>query len=145
MAYIYYNDFWEYDPAANAWTQKADFGGGTRQWATGFSIGGKGYVGCGRANNTTSSLSDFWEYDPSTDTWSQKAGLSLSREQAKGFSIGNKGYIGPGHSGTPIMTDFRAYDPSTNAWTSLAPYPGQNHAGMAGFSIGTLGFMGCQA
>ena len=22
-----YKDFWEYDPAANTWTQKADFGG----------------------------------------------------------------------------------------------------------------------
>ena len=24
------NDFWEYDPATNAWTQKADFGGTAR-------------------------------------------------------------------------------------------------------------------
>jgi hypothetical protein len=23
----YKKDFWEYDPVANAWTQKADFGG----------------------------------------------------------------------------------------------------------------------
>ena len=26
----YTNDFWEYDPATNAWTQKADFGGTAR-------------------------------------------------------------------------------------------------------------------
>jgi len=40
-------DFWEYDPVANTWTQKADFGGTTRQRAVGFSIGGKGYIGLG--------------------------------------------------------------------------------------------------
>ena len=31
-----YNDFWEYDPATNAWTQKADFGGTARDRAVGF-------------------------------------------------------------------------------------------------------------
>ena len=40
-------DFWEYDPAANTWTQKADFGGTERRGALGFSIGNKGYIGTG--------------------------------------------------------------------------------------------------
>ena len=40
-------DFWEYDPAANTWTQKADFGGTARYYAVGFSIGSKGYIGTG--------------------------------------------------------------------------------------------------
>ena len=30
-------DFWEYDPATNAWTQKANFGGTGRANAAGFS------------------------------------------------------------------------------------------------------------
>ena len=42
-----YRDFWEYDPAANTWTQRADFGGTTRNFAVGFSIGSKGYIGTG--------------------------------------------------------------------------------------------------
>ena len=46
MAHIK-KDFWEYDPAANAWTQKADFGGTARYCAVGFSIGSKGYIGTG--------------------------------------------------------------------------------------------------
>src|SRR6516164_997902 len=37
----YFRDFWEYDPATDAWTQKADFGGTVRGTATGFSIGNK--------------------------------------------------------------------------------------------------------
>src|SRR5207249_1321311 len=40
-----YKDFWEYDPSANTWTQKADFGGSGRSGAVGFSIGSKGYIG----------------------------------------------------------------------------------------------------
>ena len=40
-------DFWEYDPAANTWTQKADFVGVARISAVGFSIGSKGYIGTG--------------------------------------------------------------------------------------------------
>jgi hypothetical protein len=41
------NDFWEYDPATNAWTQKANFAGLARETPVGFAIGNKGYIGCG--------------------------------------------------------------------------------------------------
>ncbi len=71
----YYNldalqDFWEFDPGADwdgEWTPKANFGGGDRVLAVGFSIGNKGYLGLGGPDNTMSgvgSLSDFWEYCP---------------------------------------------------------------------------------
>ena len=90
-------DFWEYDPAANSWTQKADFGnpGDYREFAVGFSIGSKGYIGTGYVFG--SDPMDFWEYDPATDTWTQKADFGGGpREFAVGFSIGSKGYIGTG-------------------------------------------------
>ena len=47
MVHHLQKDFWEYDPAANTWTQKADFGGTARDGAVGFSIGSKGYIGTG--------------------------------------------------------------------------------------------------
>lgn len=53
----YKNDFWEYNPADNSWTQKADFGGGGRVAAVGFSIGSKGYIGTG--NDGSSLKKDF--------------------------------------------------------------------------------------
>src|SRR5438270_87677 len=37
----YKNDFWEWDQATNTWTQKANFGGTAREFATGFAIGNK--------------------------------------------------------------------------------------------------------
>ncbi|MEO5674895.1 MAG: kelch repeat-containing protein, partial [Chitinophagales bacterium] len=77
----YYNDFWEYNPAANTWTQKSDFGGTARYGAVGFSIGSKGYLGTGF--NNSNFKKDFWEYDPDANTWMQKANFGgTARESA---------------------------------------------------------------
>jgi N-acetylneuraminic acid mutarotase len=46
-----HKDFWEYDPAKDAWTRKADFEGGLRSGAIGFCINGKGYIGTGGHDN----------------------------------------------------------------------------------------------
>jgi N-acetylneuraminic acid mutarotase len=54
------------------WTQKADFAGGNRRFAAGFSIGEKGYLGTGY-NEGWTARKDFYEYDPATDTWTQIA------------------------------------------------------------------------
>jgi N-acetylneuraminic acid mutarotase len=54
------NDFWEYDPTTNTWTQKASFVGGSRAWAIAFSIAGKGYL-CTGWNGTY--RRDFWQFD----------------------------------------------------------------------------------
>ena len=67
-----YKDFWEYDPATDTWTQKADFGGTARTGAVGFSIGSKGYIGTGHMIGSLLQK-DFWEYDPAANTWTQKA------------------------------------------------------------------------
>jgi len=78
------------------WTQKANFGGTARNFATGFTIGNKGYIGTGDAGGDSN---DFWEYDPNTDIWTQKANLvELHAMLQLVFSIGSKGYIGIGYS-----------------------------------------------
>ena len=45
MPWVWFSDFWEYDPDTDSWTQKEDFPS-TRYAAAGFSIGDKGYI-CG--------------------------------------------------------------------------------------------------
>ncbi len=109
----YFNkDFWEYDPTANTWTQKADFGGIGRVMAVGFSIGSKGYIGTGW--DVSPSPSDFWEYDPTANTWTQKADFGgTARDRAVGFSIGTKGYIGTGYNedSDSDIKDFWEYNP----------------------------------
>jgi N-acetylneuraminic acid mutarotase len=92
-----YEEFWEYDPATDTWTQKANFGGGRRFFAGRFSIGGKGYVGTGIDDAFI--YNDFWEYDPATDTWSPKAAFGggyRAWQVGGGFAIGNTGYLGLG-------------------------------------------------
>ena len=104
-------DFWQYDPATNAWTRKADFGGTGRVYATGFSIGSKGYIGTG--NTGLMRVKDFWEYDPATNAWTQKADFGgEGRTYATGFSIGSKGYVGTGlDSNLANVKDFWEYTP----------------------------------
>jgi N-acetylneuraminic acid mutarotase len=141
------NDFWEYDPSTDSWTQKSNFGGAPRIWAVGFSIGTKGYIGTGRglnSNNTDQYYKDFWEYDPSTDTWTQKADFGgTKRTHAVGFGIGNKGYLGTGVDTTSnLKNDFWEYDPLTNTWTVRANFGGTARAIAVGFCIGSKGYIG---
>jgi hypothetical protein len=119
--------------AANAWTQKAGFGGTARTDAVGFSIGSKGYIGTGYDGSLR--LKDFWEYDPTADAWTQKADFGIEAQSAVGFSIGNKGYIGSGQA-------FWEYDPAAVAWTQKTDFGGSTRGSSAGFSINSKGYIG---
>ncbi|HUM47271.1 MAG TPA: T9SS type A sorting domain-containing protein [Chitinophagales bacterium] len=134
-----YTDFWEYNPDSNTWTQKADFAGGERFGAVGFSICGKGYIGTGGSN-------DFWEYDPSTEIWTKKADFGgTHRYNAVGFSIGSKGYIGTGFLAFPtngLAKDFWEYDPLTNTWTQKSDFGGTARTQSTGFAIDAKGYIG---
>src|SRR5690242_18878595 len=70
-AYDYnHQDWWEYDPSTNTWTQKANFIGAGRNGACSFVIGTDGYLGTGW---TPSATSTFYKYNSVTNTWSQVA------------------------------------------------------------------------
>jgi N-acetylneuraminic acid mutarotase len=135
---VQYKDWWEYDPATNSWTQKADYAGGKRYHAAGFSIGNLGYVGTGR-DTTFSNRRDFWEYNPVTNTWTQKAMFGgQARRGAVGFSVNGRGYIGTGSG----LSDFWEYNPVTNSWMQRASFPGGGRQSAVGFSIGSRGYIG---
>lgn len=138
-------DFWEYDPATDSWTQKADFGGLARYNAVGFSIGTKGYIGTGMGGGN-----DFWEYDPTLNKWTRKAEFGGSvRGTAAGFSIGSKGYVGTGYSfvnGILVnLNDFWEYTPGTGkskgTWKRIADLPGNPRYGAVGFGVGLKGYL----
>ncbi|HKR06492.1 MAG TPA: T9SS type A sorting domain-containing protein [Bacteroidia bacterium] len=121
---------------ADSWTQKANFGGGIRGFDCSFSIGDKGYIGCG---GNPGAVNDFWEFDPATNIWTQKADFGgTARVGPVGFSIGAKGYIGTGGSNN----DFWEWDQATNIWTQKANYPGGFVTAAVGFSIGNKGYIG---
>jgi len=135
-----FKDFWEYDPVLNQWTRIADFAGGLRYSAAGFSIANKGYVGTGYETLYGSLKDDFWEYDPVANRWTQKADLigsfGTSRVIPIGFSIENKGYIG-------IMdSKILEYDTELNMWSQKTIFLGEPRLDPAGFAIGNKGYIG---
>ena len=120
------SDFWQYDPVANSWAQKASLGDSNglkpRYNAVAFGIGNNGYVSTG--NDSINFLKDVWQYDAIADKWTKKIDFPGSaRDQAVSFVYNNKGYIvtGLGTNGT-TLNDFYSFDPSkpdASAWSQL--------------------------
>jgi N-acetylneuraminic acid mutarotase len=141
-------DFWQYDPASDVWTQKADFGGGGRKFASGFAIGSKGYIGlglsAGRFSPTPEYLPDLWQYNPQTNTWVPKASLpAAGRIGAAAFAIDTKGYVGTGLDyNSTLLNDFWQYDPVTDTWTRKKDFGGNPRHFAGAFVINGKGYLG---
>ncbi|HKR04953.1 MAG TPA: T9SS type A sorting domain-containing protein [Bacteroidia bacterium] len=128
---------------ADSWTQKATFPGSNRIGCFSFSMGTKGYFGCGYDNNWTTTRI-FWEYDQLSNSWTQKADFPDSaRVYATGFSIAGNGYAGLGVS--PVlgwMQDFWKYDPAINAWSPVDSFPAGGRAEACSFVINNKAYVG---
>jgi N-acetylneuraminic acid mutarotase len=111
-------DLWEYDPAMNIWTQKADLTGQPRALATGCSDGTYGYIGLGKNNSVV--LNDWWQYDPTMNTWTQKTSFpATTRYGAGAFCISGRVYVGGGiDSANSVHSDFYVYEPTGDTWTA---------------------------
>jgi N-acetylneuraminic acid mutarotase len=136
---------WEYDALNDSWTRKADFPGPAREFATGFSIGNKGYLCGGSCCGVNVGYSDLWEYDPAADIWAKKTSFpGPARDMSIGFSIGNKGYFGTGRAinTNNACNDFWEYDQATNTWTKLANVPGLGRGEAVAFTIGSKAYVG---
>ena len=133
---ILYDDWWEYDPGTNTWTQKANFPPGPRMHAAAFAIGNYGYVGTGRDNSFTEK-NDLYKYDPSTNSWTLLAPMpTVARRGAVAFAVNGKGYIGTGD----YSTDFWEYDPVANSWIQLVDFSGSARRYMSCFALGSRGY-----
>jgi N-acetylneuraminic acid mutarotase len=112
---IVFADWWEYDPATNAWTQKADYtgnnGNGTYAVIT-FGMDNVGFVGSGQVG----AFSDFYKFDPVANTWTAAANCPTSFANRTGFVIDNKGYCMAGNA-------LYEYDSATDIWTLKNPAP----------------------
>src|SRR5882724_3503426 len=106
----YLKDFWEFDPAGNTWTRKADFIGSARYGAVGFGIGNLGYLGTGfDGSNATK---DFFKYDPSSDTWTDIGFSGNKRYSAVTFVYHDKAYLVTGINSGATVNDFWVFDPA---------------------------------
>ncbi|MFT5779460.1 MAG: N-acetylneuraminic acid mutarotase [Crocinitomicaceae bacterium] len=138
------DDFWQYDPVGNLWSAKASypggFGGGL-YFATGFAIGGKGYI-CGGKMGPNNYTSEFWEYDQSLDQWAQLANFPGGvRYQLSSFTIDNVAYVGFGTDQDIYRKDIWAYDVTTSTWTAKNDFPASERASSTTFTIGQRGYV----
>jgi N-acetylneuraminic acid mutarotase len=137
-------DFWRYNPASNSWTAIADFpgaGGDGVYFATGFAVGGKGYL-CGGKIGPSLYSNQLWEYKPSNDQWIQRANFPGGvRYQMLSFVIDSKAYIGMGTDQNTFRKDVFCYDPGANNWQAIAPFPAYERAAASAFSLENRGFV----
>lgn len=134
----YVNDFWEYNPATDAWTQMANVPYAISSPAA-FELKGKGYISTGYTGSTY--LAQTWEYNPATNIWGAKANFpGAGRYTTSCFVIGDNAYVGQGKSG-PYHTDFYKYDAVSDSWTSVAAFPGGARQSARCFTIGNYGYI----
>ena len=119
----FYNDFWEYDPITDSWTQKANLPAPGRAGAVGFSICTKGYLGLGVDNwgNPANFYNDLWMYDPVANSWSAASSFpGTARADQPVFVVNNKAYLGTGYFGQNfLLNDFWEFTPSAGNSASV--------------------------
>ncbi len=168
---IDFKDWWQYDPASDCWTQRANFPV-LIHGAVSFGTETKGYVGGGSTLG-----SEFFEYDPVSNVWLPVAPCPLAPGDVQCFSVQNKGYVYQGNqmveydpgtnswtmmANAPIVfgtwstsfasngsgyvksgSNFYEFKPSQNTWISRAQFPGQTSNGGAGFYRDNKGYFVC--
>jgi len=145
------NDWWEYDPQLNNWTQKASYPGGYNvnnqtgaqgvYFATAFGIEDKAYISCGKMGPDFYGA-DLWEYDTNLDTWTRKADFpGGDRYQMTGFGLEGKGYIGLGIDHDLFRKDWWQYDPNTDSWTEMSSLPGVERGAASSFVLSQRGYV----
>jgi N-acetylneuraminic acid mutarotase len=137
------SDFYKFNSVSETWSSIAALPAGEeRQYATGFSGFGKGYVfGGTQANNY---LNDLWQYQPQNNTWTEMAPLpAVGRGGSAGFVIGDTAYIIGGKTTTQnAIHEVWAYSLSGNSWTRKNNFPFGNRWRASATSLNQLGYLG---
>ena len=139
------NDWWEYNPATNTWTQKATYPGssswGGIYFGCGFTANGMGYIVGGKQGNSQY-VAGLWQYNPTTNSWLQKATFpGGTRYAMSAFTINGKVYAGCGTDENILQNDWWEYNPATDQWIQKNNFPGTGRFAAAGFAIGQYGYL----
>ncbi|MFI5160645.1 MAG: IPT/TIG domain-containing protein [Sphingobacteriales bacterium] len=150
-AYLYTtgitDNFWEYDPASNTWTEKATYPAGTRYAATMFTIGAKVYLGLGQGaglyggNNPPDNT--LYQYDIASNTWAQKASYPADSYievlNATSMVFGNKAVVFGG-ANIQNYDKVYSYDATADTWAPLGDF-NSNTGGKNAFVYNGYGFV----
>ncbi|HEX5940273.1 MAG TPA: kelch repeat-containing protein, partial [Dehalococcoidia bacterium] len=122
----------EYDPAADSWTQKTSMPAGTERGASGVAvIDDLIYVAGGFRDGAA--VSDFSRYDPAADAWEELPDLPSNLDHLTAGAIDGIFYTAGGRAGSiqSHTGETWAFDPATNEWMRKADLP-TSRAGIAG-------------
>jgi len=138
------NDFWEYNPGTNTWTQKANYPGSAGigvYFATGFELDGKGFVCCGKIGADLYT-DEFWEYKPLSDTWTKRADFpGGERYQLCSFVVNGKAYVGLGAEYNTYLRDIWEYQTATDTWIQKSDFAGGDRGSVTTFVISQRAFV----
>lgn len=148
---IILDDWWEYDPLINQWSQKTSYPGGYNiynqtgtagvYFSTAFAIDSVVYV-CGGKMGPNFYGTDLWKYNPTTDIWTRLADFpGGDRHQLSSFAIEGNGFVGMGIDHDLYRKDWWKYDPITDSWTEVAELPGVERGAASTFVLGQHGFV----
>lgn len=138
------SDFYEYDATLNTWTQKANYPGGFGfgvYFATGFAVGSKGYICCGKLG-PNNYISQLWEYKPAIDQWAQLPDFPGGvRYQLSSFVIDYSAYVGLGTDQDAYRKDIWEFNTATNQWSARTDLPASQRSAATTFSLGQRGYV----
>ena len=116
------DDFYQYDPNNDVWTELAPFPGSARGFAIGDTWAGKAYFGFGRSSSDF--LNDFWVFDPANMEWTELASCPCSGRRHPAMVAQNgKVFIGMGNNSNGNLKDWWAYDIASNTWSQKEDFP----------------------
>jgi hypothetical protein len=127
------NDWFRFNTVTEAWEPIAALPASPRQYCSGFTVDGLGYVFGGLDAN--GALAELWMYDPQLNVWTQKASLPAEARSACAASEGfGYGIVATGMlaSGSPTNEAWKYY-PQTDFWEMTTPVPGPARHRAAGY------------
>lgn len=126
---ITFKDWWEYDPASDTWTQKADFPVATHG-AVSFVVDNCPVVGGGSALST-----QFYKFNTLNNSWVQIANCILPNPgDSQGFAVYNEGFVYQGNQ-------LAKYHPNSDSWSLCANAPATFGNWTCSFVIEGSGFI----
>ena len=137
-----FGDFRVLDMNTEQWSSISALPNGEhRQYATGFSGGGKGYVFGGVSGSKF--YRNVLEYNPLLDTWTTKTSLPDSGiSGAASFTLNNVAYVVCGRTAQKLASNtVWAYNFANHTWQQKANFPFGNRWRASGASLNGKGYL----
>ena len=136
------DDFYQYDPVNDSWTELTPFPGAARGFAIGDTWDGKAYFGFGY--DGTSLLNDLWVFDSSNMSWTELASCPCAaRTHPAMIAHNGKVFVGLGGGGSlGNLKDWWEYDIASNTWSQKDDLPSLRRHHPYQFGIGDYVYTG---